>query len=70
MVCTLSLAFLELASPHDFPYDQGKGVDVNLLEGLQVVEVDPSVQRFGGHVAEGTHLAGEEDREGKEREVR
>jgi hypothetical protein len=47
---------LNVASPDDLPHDQSQGVDVNLFEGLNVLETDPGIQYLGSHVSVGTHL--------------
>lgn len=45
------------AAPGDhLPQDQSHGVNVGLLEGLNVFQIDPGLQDFGGHVPGGAHL--------------
>ena len=56
MCVCCELTFLKCTPPHNLPHDEGKGIDVNLLEGLEVMEVHTGIQRLWGHVAESPHL--------------
>ena len=60
---------LFLAPPGHLPYDQPQGIHVNLLEGLQVLQVHSGVQRLRGHVPVRSHLEGKEERKKKKSRV-
>ena len=62
--------FLQCTSPNNLPHDEGKGIDVNLLEGLKVLEVHTSIQCLGSHVPKCPCLWwGEEERREEKRGV-
>lgn len=45
------------AAPGDhLPQDQSHGVNVGLLEGLDVFQIDSGLQDLGGHIPGGAHL--------------
>jgi len=55
-VCVCALTSDGLTPGRHLPEHQGHGVDVGLLEGLDVLQVESGLQHLRSHVARRAHL--------------